>query len=152
MCQGIGNQAPVSAPLRTAWLKMGQTTHFGHPNPGSIWDIPHPSLDCQLSGPDSHLLQEGNFNIIHIMSSPPVLWRSRIETFLLFLTSMYTTKMWAVALVSTLTAITQRDKACAYQPVENPPEIHHGLLRNIHLHERLACDYLLTFLFRSMQL
>ena len=69
------------------------------------------------------LLQERNFKIIQMMSSPNGSWRSKRETLFHFLTSVDTTNMRAVALVSTLKVSTEGDIACAYQPVENPPVI-----------------------------
>jgi len=80
-----------------------------HPNPVSIWDTSHPSLDPPLSWPESPLHKEGNLKTLHMKPSPQGTWRIRRETLLQFLAIVDTTNKLVVAIVSKLTASTQRD-------------------------------------------
>ena len=94
---------------------------FCPPKAVSIWDTPHLSLDPQLAGPESPILQERNIKTLHLIS-PKRSRRIRREVFLTFLKIVEPTNKWAPALVNTLRASTQRDRACSYKPVKIPPE------------------------------
>ena len=112
------------------------------PKPVSISHIPHPSIDPRLVGPESPLLQERNLKTLHLKPSTQGSRRIRRETLLTFLTIVDTTNKLAVALVTTLTASTQRDWACAFSPVKIPPEITHFHSRiKLLCYGWLACDF-----------
>ena len=96
---------------------------FCHQKPGSPWDTHHPPLGLWLAVPVSPLLQEGNLKTLNLNPSSQGRLRFRIESLLPFLTILDTKIMLAVALISTLRGSTQRVRTCAYQLLNNPPEI-----------------------------
>ena len=112
------------------------------PKPVSISHIPHPSIDPRLVGPESPLLQERNLKTLHLKPSTQGSRRIRRETLLPFLTIVDTTNKLVVSLVTTQTASTLRDRACAFPPVKNPPEISqfHSQLKFL-CFGLLACDF-----------
>ena len=112
----------VLSTLEQGLADNGQTAKFMSSQNGSILNSPHSSLDPLLSGQDSPRLQDETSRPASVILNTGSYKITR-ETLLNFLTILDTTNKFSVALINTLTASTQRDRACAYQPVKNPPEI-----------------------------
>jgi len=70
MSQWIGIWNTVWATLSSTWLTMVQSARFLSHKTSLFLGPAYPSLDIQLSGPESYLLQELKLKSLHIKFSP----------------------------------------------------------------------------------
>ena len=81
---------------------MGCSASILSPKHTQWWETTHPSLDTQLAGTESLLLQEGTLKALNMKTSCQGLHKFKRETLLQFLTNVDTNEKFAVALVTTL--------------------------------------------------